>query len=99
MTGSRVTRFWYCAYALTDKHNSVLLKGRKKRNAFGESITRGGEIYFIRERDYITGAVSPYVKIGLTRDDRVSAARQGDHQTGNTTTPTVIKFVDADHNL
>lgn len=48
-----------------------------------ESITRGGEIYFIRERDYITGDVSPYVKIGLTRDDRVSAARQGDHQTGN----------------
>jgi hypothetical protein len=48
-----------------------------------ESITRGGEIYFIRERDYITGEVSPYVKIGLTRDDRVSAARQGDHQTGN----------------
>ena len=48
-----------------------------------ESITRGGEIYFIRERDYITGAVSPYVKIGLTRDDRMSAARQGDHQTGN----------------
>ena len=48
-----------------------------------ESITRGGEIYFIRERDYVTGDVSPYVKIGLTRDDRVSAARQGDHQTGN----------------
>ena len=48
-----------------------------------ESITRGGEIYFIRERDYVTGEVSPYVKIGLTRDDRVSAARQGDHQTGN----------------
>jgi len=48
-----------------------------------ESITRGGEIYFIRERDYITGDVSPYVKIGLTRDERVSAARQGDHQTGN----------------
>lgn len=48
-----------------------------------EGITRGGEIYFIRERDYITGEVSPYVKIGLTRDDRVSAARQGDHQTGN----------------
>lgn len=48
-----------------------------------ESITRGGEIYFIRERDYITGEVSPYVKIGLTRDDRLSTARQGDHQTGN----------------
>lgn len=48
-----------------------------------ESITRGGEIYFIRERDYITGEVSRYVKIGLTRDDRVSTARQGDHQTGN----------------
>lgn len=48
-----------------------------------ESITRAGEIYFVRERDYITGEVSPYVKIGLTRDDRVSAARQGDHQTGN----------------
>jgi hypothetical protein len=48
-----------------------------------ESITRSGEIYFIRERDYLTGEVSRYVKIGLTRDDRKSAARQDDHQTGN----------------
>lgn len=48
-----------------------------------ESITRGGEIYFIRERDFITGELSPYVKVGLTRDDRLSSERQTDHQTAN----------------
>jgi hypothetical protein len=48
-----------------------------------ESITRGGEIYFIGERDLIEGQKTSYVKIGLTRDDRASEERQSDHQTGN----------------
>lgn len=42
-----------------------------------------GNVYFLRERDYITGEVSPYVKIGLVREDRDAAARFAEHQTGN----------------
>jgi hypothetical protein len=45
-----------------------------------------GEIYFIRERDYFSKAVSPYVKIGLIHDDekgRSSDDRMIEHQTGN----------------
>jgi len=37
----------------------------------------------MRERDHISGDTSAYVKIGLTRDDRTSESRKGDHQTGN----------------
>jgi hypothetical protein len=42
-----------------------------------------GSLYFMRERDHISGDISAYVKIGLTRDDRTSESRKGDHQTGN----------------
>ena len=42
-----------------------------------------GSLYFMRERDHVTGDISAYVKIGLTRDDRTSESRKGDHQTGN----------------
>ena len=42
-----------------------------------------GWLYFMRERDHVTGDISAYVKIGLTRDDRTSESRKGDHQTGN----------------
>jgi len=42
-----------------------------------------GSLYFMRERDHISGDTSAYVKIGLTRDDRTSESRKGDHQTGN----------------
>lgn len=44
-----------------------------------------GEIYFLRERDVISGDVSSYVKIGLVRaaDDRGSEDRLKEHQTGN----------------
>ena len=45
--------------------------------------TRKGEVYFIRERDVVSGEISPYVKIGLTRDDRLSTERRGEHNTGN----------------
>jgi len=42
-----------------------------------------GHIYFLKERDYLTGAVSPYVKIGLVRDTKETATRIKEHQTGN----------------
>ena len=42
-----------------------------------------GFIYFIRERDYLTHQVGPYVKIGLTRNQRPVSARLSDHMTGN----------------
>ena len=48
-----------------------------------EDITRSGEVYFIQERDFLTGEMSPYTKIGLVRDDRASSDRKSDHQTGN----------------
>lgn len=46
-------------------------------------ITRGGEIYFIQEQDFLTGEMTPYTKIGLVRDDRASSDRKSDHQTAN----------------
>jgi len=44
-----------------------------------------GEIYFIREVDYLTGQTTPFVKIGLVRysDKRDSWGRLFEHQTGN----------------
>jgi len=33
-----------------------------------EVPTRKGEVYFIRERDVVSGEVSPYVKIGRVND-------------------------------
>jgi hypothetical protein len=44
-----------------------------------------GEIYFIRETEYPTGTLSPFVKIGLVhyKDDRDSYGRLSEHQTGN----------------
>ena len=40
-------------------------------------------MYFLRERDYLTGEISPYVKIGLVRADKDTATRITEHQTGN----------------
>jgi len=44
-----------------------------------------GEIYFIGERDHLTGVTSPYYKIGIVRADenRTSDDRLKEHQTGN----------------
>ena len=42
-----------------------------------------GYIYFIRERDYLTNQITPYVKIGLTREQRPVSARLSDHKTAN----------------
>lgn len=45
--------------------------------------TKPGTIYFIRERDVITGEVSPYVKIGLTSAERKAVERADELSTGN----------------
>ena len=44
-----------------------------------------GEIYFVRETDYLTKELTPYVKIGLVRaaEFRDTANRILEHQTGN----------------
>ncbi len=44
-----------------------------------------GEIYFIRERDFLSNQKTNYVKVGLVRekDDRGSEERLLEHQTGN----------------
>jgi hypothetical protein len=45
--------------------------------------TTPGQIYFLKEKDYLTGEMSPYVKIGLVRDDKETDKRIKEHQTGN----------------
>ncbi|PWL31324.1 MAG: hypothetical protein DCO96_03780 [Fluviicola sp. XM-24bin1] len=42
-----------------------------------------GQLYFLRERDFLTGEISRYVKIGLVRDEKETAKRIAEHQTGN----------------
>jgi hypothetical protein len=44
-----------------------------------------GELYFIGERDHMTGQQTPFFKIGMVRadEDRTSADRLQEHQTGN----------------
>lgn len=49
----------------------------------GEISTKPGTIYFIRERDFITNDISPFVKIGLTALDRSALDRKDDLKTGN----------------
>lgn len=46
-------------------------------------VTTPGSIYFLRERDYQTGQISPYVKIGLVRNEKQTSTRIAEHQTGN----------------
>ena len=46
-------------------------------------VTTPGSIYFLRESDYLTGQISPYVKIGLVRNDKQTSTRISEHQTGN----------------
>lgn len=45
--------------------------------------TTPGQIYFLKEKDYLTGEEGPYVKIGLVRDDKETEKRIKEHQTGN----------------
>jgi hypothetical protein len=42
-----------------------------------------GELYFIGEKDPITGEDTQYLKIGIVRDQRATASRVKDHQTSN----------------
>ena len=40
-----------------------------------------GYVYLLRERDFLSGQVGPYLKIGLT--EREVGKRIKEHQTGN----------------
>jgi hypothetical protein len=42
-----------------------------------------GNLYFIRDIDYLSGEVGKYVKIGIVTNDRTTDERMSDHQTGN----------------
>ena len=42
-----------------------------------------GNLYFIRDIDYLTGEVGKYVKIGIVTNDRTTEDRIKNHQTGN----------------
>ena len=42
-----------------------------------------GKLYFLTERDFLTGEISPYVKIGLVRNEKETLARIKEHKTGN----------------
>ena len=44
---------------------------------------KSGSIYFLRERDYLSGETSPCVKIGLVRGNKPTEDRIAEHQTGN----------------
>jgi hypothetical protein len=54
---------------------------RKKRPT--EISLEPGTVYFIGERDLISGEETPYVKIGLTKLDRTGVEREADLKTGN----------------
>lgn len=69
-----------------------------------------GELYFIREQDFLTQELSQYVKIGLIKDngDRSSVDRLIEHQTANPrklilfevlTTPAIIEVEKTMHGL
>ena len=42
-----------------------------------------GNLYFIRDIDYLTGEIGKYVQIGIVTNDRKTEDRLKDHQTGN----------------
>ncbi|UCC25287.1 MAG: GIY-YIG nuclease family protein, partial [Gemmatimonadales bacterium] len=42
-----------------------------------------GIVYFLRERDFRTGAFTDYCKIGLVAGERTTEQRVKEHQTGN----------------
>jgi len=54
---------------------------KKKRSS--QISLEPGTIYFIGERDLISGEETPYVKIGLTKLDRTAVEREADLKTGN----------------
>ena len=42
-----------------------------------------GNLYFIRDEDYLTGEVGKYIKIGIVTKSRTTEKRMKEHQTGN----------------
>ena len=42
-----------------------------------------GQLYFLREKDFLTKETTQYVKIGLVRDSKETEQRIKEHQTGN----------------
>ena len=42
-----------------------------------------GSLYFLRDKDYLTGDMGRYVKIGIVRNDKSTDKRIKEHQTGN----------------
>lgn len=42
-----------------------------------------GNLYFIRDIDYLTGEIGKYIKIGIVTNDRTTEDRIKNHQTGN----------------
>ena len=49
----------------------------------GSIVKQPGSLYFIKEEDLLSKAISSYVKIGLVRDDKETEKRIAEHQTGN----------------
>ena len=45
--------------------------------------TTEGSLYFLGDKDYLTGKLGPYVKIGIVRYDKPTKDRISEHQTGN----------------
>ena len=48
-----------------------------------KNTSTNGKLYLLRERDYFTKKLQPYVKIGIVRGDKETADRIAEHQTGN----------------
>ena len=58
-------------------------------------VLKPGWLYFLRDRDYRSGAEGDYVKIGLMNFERPVADRIDDHQTGNPRVRTLSTQVSA----
>ena len=48
-----------------------------------DPVLTEGTLYINRDRDFRTGELGPYVKIGVVRREREASARNLEHQTGN----------------
>jgi hypothetical protein len=46
-------------------------------------VKTNGSLYFLRDKDYLTGDMGRYVKIGIVRKDKSTDKRIKEHQTGN----------------
>jgi hypothetical protein len=46
-------------------------------------VKTNGSLYFLRDKDYLTGEMGRYVKIGIVRKDKTTEKRIQEHQTGN----------------